>query len=114
MVDGVGIIALELASWRNDRRQPGMVGVGLKEELGRRREHLAYVPVALNDVDGLSESLAAEDVSIPNELEGDDQLIECRSALGGLVHFTVRPSFVPYWVCSNKNAVFRGQATLWE
>jgi hypothetical protein len=101
MVDGVRVIALELASRRNDRRQPGMVGVGLKEELGGPRKQLAYVPVALNDIEGVRESFVVEDVSIPNELEGGDQLIECRSGLGSLVHFSVRPSFVSYWVYIN-------------
>jgi hypothetical protein len=49
-----------------------MVGIGLEEELGRRGEKLAYIPVALNDVQGVSESLVVEDVAIPNELEGGD------------------------------------------
>ena len=104
MVDGVGIITLELACGRNDRRKSGVVGVGLKEQLGRRREQLSDIPVALNDVEGVSESLVAEDVAIPNELKGADQLIEYRSGLGSLVHFARGPSFVPTWVRINKSA----------
>ena len=79
-----------------------MVGVALEEEFRRRREKLTYVPVAFDDVEGVCESVLVQDVSIPNELEGGDQLIECRSGPGSLVHFTVRPSFVSYWACSNK------------
>ena len=32
-----------------------------------------------------------EDVAVPDELEGGDQLIERRGGLGSLVHFTYTP-----------------------
>ena len=65
MVDGVGIVALQLAGGRNDRRQPGVVGVGLEEELGRGREELAYRSVALNHVEGVGEALRRRGRSRP-------------------------------------------------
>ena len=90
-----------------------MVGVALEEEFRRRREKLTYVPVAFDDVEGVCESVLVQDVSIPNELEGGDQLIECRGGLRSLVHFTVFPSFVPNWVCINKNGEVSVRILYW-
>ena len=76
VVDGVGVVAEELACRRDDRREAWSLGVTFEEQLGALRQQMEDVPEALDRVELVGLALRGEHVVVADVREEADELVE--------------------------------------